>query len=363
MSIFENYAFSTPKNMTLQHTALKFIFLLYFFVTIIFNLFFKKIFKDFNVTLYKGQMDSKNPKNHIMKYSCELCSYFTNSKKDFNKHILTKKHIINTNKHESINKMITLDYHFCPCGKQYKFRQGLYKHKKTCNFKQEDKEICQNNENLIVNNQSNLENLVIKLITDNNEIKNTLLKENNEFKEIIKKQQDQISELIPKVGNNNTTNNNKFNINVFLNEKCKDAISINEFVSKIEISLKNLLTTKSKGIGIGINEIINENMNKLSVYERPIHCTDKKRETLYIKNDTWTKDVDKTHTTAMLKALQSQQFKAMRKWQEAHPNYNNDEDLKHEYIILVNKCSSSLNDHEKKLFKNICENNYIKDEL
>jgi hypothetical protein len=285
------------------------------------------------------------------KYNCEFCNYYTCKKTNYERHLLTSKH----NKFTNIDNIEQKKYK-CDCGKKYGYRQSLYLHKKKCKYEKEEKIKCE-----IINdtdNKDKLEKLIFKLV-----------EENNEFKEIIKKQQDQISELIPKVGNtnnttnNNTTNNNKFNINVFLNEKCKDAISINEFVSKIEISLKNLLTTKSKGIGIGINEIINENMNKLSVYERPIHCTDKKRETLYIKNDTWTKDVDKTHTTSMLKALQSQQFKAMRKWQEAHPNYNNDEDLKHEYIILVNKCSSSLNDHEKKLFKNICENNYIKDEL
>jgi hypothetical protein len=193
--------------------------------------------------------------------------------------------------------------YICLCGKEYSYRQSLHHHKKKCNYEKEETLKCE-----IINdakNNNKLEELIFKLVD-----------ENNEFKEIIKKQQDQISELIPKVGNNNNNtinNNQKFNINVFLNEKCKDAISINEFVKSIEISLKNLLTTKTKGIGIGLNDIINENMNKLSVYERPIHCTDKKRETLYIKNDTWTKDVDKTQTTNMLKALQSQQFKAMRK--------------------------------------------------
>ena len=89
---------------------------------------------------------------------------------------------------------------------------------------------------------------------------------------------------------------------------------MNEFIYKIEISLKNLLTTKDKGLGIGLSEIINENINKLSIYERPIHCTDKKRETLYIKNDTWEKDKDKEKTKTMLKGIQSQQFKSMQKW-------------------------------------------------
>ena len=109
-----------------------------------------------------------------------------------------------------------------------------------------------------------MKELVFKLIHENNEIKNTLLKENQELR-------NQISEMIPKLGsyNNNKINNkNKFNINVFLNEKCKDALSMDEFISKIEISMKNLLTTKEKGQTQGITNIIMENMNKLSLYER-----------------------------------------------------------------------------------------------
>ena len=186
-----------------------------------------------------------------------------------------------------------------------------------------------------------------------------------ELKDIILKQQEQISELIPKVGNNNNNNinnNQKVNINVFLNEHCKDAMSLNDFVESIEISLKNLLTTKSKGLTHGLNDIINENMNKLSIYERPIHCTDKKRETLYVKHDKWEKDINKKETTKMLKGLQLQQIKNLDLWKEAHPNYMEDEDLKHEYMILVNKCTKPLSESEKKLFKNLCDNTYIKDD-
>ena len=325
---------------------------------------------------------------------CKLCDYKTCKKFNFNKHLETAKHkkLTNTYKNVAPDDKIFI----CICGKNYKHKQSLYNHKKICNYinndiindmnndinndmnndknnddndinneiyinyKENKKDIEEriNNEdnNMVINNKNYLENLVVQLITENNEIKNTLIKENQELRQ-------QITELIPKVGNNNnTTINNKFNINVFLNEKCKDAMSIQEFIKNVEISFKNLLTTKSKNIGIGINEIICENMNKLSIYQRPIHCTDKKRETLYIKNDTWEKDVDKTHTTNMLKALQSQQFKAMKKWISKHPNYNEDKDLKHEYMILVNKCSSSLNEYEKKLFKNICECTYLKDD-
>ena len=273
-------------------------------------------------------------------FKCYNCNYNTCRSDLFNKHLLTRKHFNNNLAIKKVEKVEKVENkYFCcdKCSKKYKSYSGLWRHKKICN----------NNENNISN-----ENNIIK------ELKEIILKQQDQ----IEKQQDQISELIPKIGNNNTINNNKFNINVFLNEQCKDAISINDFVKSIEISLKHLLTTKTKGLGIGLNDIINENMNKLSIYERPIHCTDKKRETLYVKHDNWEKDIDKTHTTNMLKGLQLQQIKTLNIWKEAHPNYMENEELKHEYMILVNKCTKPLSESEKKLFKNLCDNTYIKDE-
>ena len=289
-------------------------------------------------------MNDKNVAKVAHFYKCNLCDYETCKKSNFEKHLSTQKHEILTN---TDKKVANFKEFVCNCGKQYKHRQSLFNHKKKCQT--ENNIQCTVIENV---DNKNLENLVVHLI-----------QENTEIKEIVKKQQEQILELIPKVGNTtNNTINNKFNINVFLNEKCKDAISMNEFVQQIEISLKNLLTTRQKGLGIGLSEIINENMNKLSVYERPIHCTDKKRETLYIKNESWERDKDREKTKEMLKELQSQQFKSMQKWIGEHPDYMNDDNLKHEYMLLVNKCSSSLNDHEKKIVKNMCDNIYLNEE-
>jgi len=302
----------------------------------------------------------KVPKIACAKFVCISCNYSSCRKSQYDRHLLTAKHLKNQTEllqNSKIRNNICIN-----CKKEFKTLSGLWKHNNKCK-----NEIKNSNQE----NNVNIQELVVNLFKKNNEIKDLLLKENEELKNQIKlqnnqlqKQHDQISELIPKLGNNNTINNNnqKLNINVFLNEHCKDAISISDFVKSIEISLKNLLTTKEKGITIGINEIINENMNKLSLYERPIHCTDKKRETLYIKHEKWEKDIDKVATTSMMKKLQLQQIKSLHLWKEAHPNYNDDDELKHEYILLVNKCTKSLSEHEKKLFKNLCDNTYIKDE-
>ena len=311
-------------------------------------------------------MQLETPKKNGQIFYCEICDYNTCKKSLLNQHFKTNKHI-NKILETDGNQKYSFAYRCDNCDKSYKNRSGLWKHKKLCKLIEQEENL--NNENTIVdhnniennnlNNKNNFENLVVQLITENNEIKNTLLRENQELRQ-------QIGELIPKIGNNNNnvnnTINNKFNINVFLNEKCKDAITMSDFVQQIEISLKNLLTTKDKGLGIGLSNIIEENISKLSIYERPIHCTDKKRETLYIKNDKWEKDTDKEKTKEMFKGLQSQQFKAMQKWVEEHPDYMNDDNLKHEYIILVNKCSASLNVHEKKVMKNLCETTYITEE-
>ena len=183
-----------------------------------------------------------------------------------------------------------------------------------------------------------------------------LIKQNTEL-------QQQISELIPKVGNNHNTinshNKNKFNINVFLNEKCKDALSMDEFINKIEVSMKNLLTTKEKGQTQGISNIIIENMNKLSLYERPMHCTDKKRETLYVKNNEWEKDDNKEHINKALKKVESKQLKNLNVWLDEHPNYMNNPNEQEEFAKLMSECGKSVDDGREKIIKKLCDNVYL----
>ena len=283
------------------------------------------------------------------KYTCDACVFTTFNKKDYNRHLITQKHI------NIINNLNNTDNLFvCNCGKKYKHKSSYYKHRKNCTIEINNIETNNNNNNNInINkNNDNEDNSYYKDVIVN------LIKENHDIKEIMKKQQEQISELIPKIGNNN---NNKVNINVFLNEQCKDAMSIDDFIKSIEISLKNLVTTKNKGLAIGLNEIINENMNKLSIYERPVHCTDKKRETLYIKNEIWEKDNEKSATSGMLKSLQLEQIKSLHKWIDEHPDYKNNDKETHEYTLLINKCTCSFDEHEKAMFKNLCESTYLKD--
>ena len=215
------------------------------------------------------------------KFICNVCNYKSCKESQYNRHLLTAKHnmVINGNKKVPKVPKDIKEQHVCKCGKEYKYIQGLSRHKKTCILKQ--------NQNIIIETSAteNYKDIVFKLITENQEFKKIMFKENQELRKQLVEQQKQMSVMIPLIGNNNNNTNikQKFNINVFLNEKCKDAISIDQFIDTIEVSMKNLLTTRDKGLGEGLSSIIIDNMNKLSVYERPMHCTDKKVKPCILK--------------------------------------------------------------------------------
>ena len=285
-------------------------------------------------------MITENTQKNSIKFECKNCNFKTCKNNDYKRHLLTDKHkrLQNNDKSGVENKK-----YICECGREYKYRQGLYNHRKTCKGEKKETAIIENEENV-----------------DYKSMFFEIIKKNNEFQDLLMKQSQQISELIPKVGNTiNSNNKQKFNINVFLNEKCKDAISMDEFIDKIEVSMKNLLTTKEKGQVYGISNIIMENMNKLSLYERPLHCTDKKRETLYVKNNEWEKDDSKEHINKALKKVESKQLKNLNVWLEEHPNYMNNSLEQEEFAKLMSECGKSIDDGREKIIKKLCDNVYI----
>lgn len=296
--------------------------------------------------------NKKVPKKEQI-FCCEKCNFTTVRKSQFDRHMLTLKH----KNQENYNK-ITTNYnqkssYICECGKNYNHRASLYNHKKRCNY---GKEL---NSELKVPKSSG--EYIIQLINDNNEIKENLLRENRELRSQIQEQSKQITELLPKIGNNNTVKQ-RFNINVFLNEKCRDAISMDEFIAKIEVSMKDLITTRDKGLSEGLSNIIIDNMNKLSIYERPMHCTDIKRETLYIKNTAeWEKDEKRVLIDRLLRQVENKQMKNITKWTAEHPEYMEDEVLQQEYIDLIRNCTSDVDECRDKVLKRVCDNVYIND--
>ena len=276
---------------------------------------------------------------------------------------MTRKHE-NTTKYNDLGifvpkKIKTFE---CECGKSYPYRASLYNHKKICDVL--------NNKTTIVNSSKNIDYKGMFL---------TMIKENKQLQNVLVTQQNQINELIPKIGNqiigdNNTiTNKHKFNINIFLNEQCKDALTMNEFIDKIKITMNDLMVTKDKGLSEGVSNIFIENMNKLSLRERPMHCTDVKREIVYIKCDNtiengtsnWEKDEENHKLKDALKKVSHVQQKNLDKWTEEHPNWKNNSDEQEEYMQLVKNCTDDLNKNkrEDKAIKKVCNQAYLGDTI
>ena len=331
--------------------------------------------------------DNKNDNRHkTIKnaeiFLCEICDFKCTKKSNYEKHILTAKHL----RHFFCEKKcLTINQEFiCECGRKYKYESGLCRHKKICKYftdldlsSQNKKNIVKNsaktkknNENIIINKPDDIsKDLIVKVLQENTDIKQILIKQFETMQsqqKALENQHQQLKELIPKVGNNNTVTNvkQKFNINIFLNEQCKDALNLEDFIKQINISLENLDTTKSKGLTEGLSNLLIENINKLSVYQRPVHCTDTKRETLYIKeNDVWEKDRDKTRIKSALKDLTKIQYKNIKQWIDANPDYMENPEKQEYFIDLVRRCSSDLDEVDNKVIKKVCNNVNIKDDI
>lgn len=286
----------------------------------------------------------------IIKYECQPCKFLTCIKRDYSRHVNTIKHkkLINLD----ITEQCIQNGHICKCGKLYKHTSTLSRHKKKCIYTH-DNFICDE-----VNKECNNNNELIKiLINQNNQLQDLLIKQSQEY-------QKQLVDIIPKINNNNNNtinSNNKLDINIFLNEKCKDALSIDQFLNKIEISLSNLLLIKDKGLIEGITNIFIENMSQLSLYERPLHCTDAKRETVYIKQDEWKKDINNHIVKDAIKQIAIIQSKNINNnWTKAYPNFMNSSKQKDDYIQLVKQSTDDINSNKtEKIIKKICKSTYI----
>jgi hypothetical protein len=278
-------------------------------------------------------------KSSAKKYECLLCDYNTSKKSNYDKHILTSKHQKAMIVHEKIAKIVKSSNetkYRCECGKKYNDNSGLWRHKKVCI-------VYKNNYS---NNEYESEQEKEKEPTDK-EIMMELIKNNTEVQKMM-------IELIKKGTNNvncnNTNNTNKtFNMNVYLNETCKDAMNISDFVNSIQINLEDLENTGRKGYVKGISDIFLKNLNKVEHHMRSIHCSDQKREIIYIKdNDKWQKEGDeKPILTKAIKNIANQNIKQIKTWTENNPGCTHAESKKNDfYLKIVSNSMNGLTEEE-----------------
>jgi hypothetical protein len=293
-------------------------------------------------------MDTKKPQKTPQIFRCTFCDFISCNKKDFGRHLSTQKHKTRQNDtNDTKNPPLKPQtcYECQICNKSYKYSSGLYRHKKRC-IVDENTHISSND---ILNNQLALSKELIM---------NVVKEQQNQIKELT----DTIKELIPKVGNNITTTNQKFNIQVFLNEKCKDAISMSDFIKSIEVSLQQLDYTKHNGLVNGLSNVIIENINKLGFYQRPIYCTDIKRESLYIKEaNSWEKDINKEKIKRAIKDVSTKQFFALSKWTKENPDFQNNENKQDYYTHTLVAIANNKENNEDKIIKKLCNSIYIKE--
>ena len=286
----------------------------------------------------------QNPKNPFG-FFCETCDFKTRNKKDYSRHIITDKHKKLTNPNLKPDK--TLLFH-CICGKSYKHSSSLCGHKKKCTFKEKKFE---------ENNQTNE-------IHELKEFMKYLMKENSELKTMMMKVME--NGIINNSNGNNNTNhshNKTFNLQFFLNETCKDAMNIMDFVDSIKLQLSDLENVGKLGYVEGISNIIVKNLNDLDVTERPIHCTDKKRETLYIKDeDKWEKeDEEKKKIKKVIKHVANKNVRLIKKFKEVYPDCSKSTSKysdQYDKIIVEAMGDSGDNDLEKeeKIIQRITKN-------
>ena len=272
-------------------------------------------------------------------FECKICDFICFNKNDFKRHNLTRKHTNLTNSNTNLLQ-ITPDHNCSNCNKKYKSRVGLWNHKKKCFINNETK-----------NEEKNID------ITDKNLIL-TLIQQNNEL-------QKQMLEII-KNGTNNTninnSNNKTFNLQVFLNETCKDAMNIMDFVDSIKIQLADIESIGELGFVNGISKLIINNLKALDENMRPVHCSDQKRESLYVKDaNVWNKeDSDNKKMKKAIKYVAHKNICALSLWKDKYPEYNNSESKRSDQynsITMEAMGGAGNNDEEKadKIVKKIAK--------
>lgn len=292
------------------------------------------------------------------KFICKICNYTCSNKKDYTKHLYTRKHqkniemVANDSVLSQINPQTNVSnkLYTCNCGKTYKWSSGFYRHKNTCYIY--EKEIAKNNTVSKSNVDIDIDKeLLVKMLLKNQDVL------------------EKIVEVLPKIGNysNNTNSNNQFNIQMFLNEKCKNAMNLTEFIDTLPITAETYDHTIENGLTKTITHMITNGLNQLDVLERPIHCTDISRKTLYVKdNDIWEKDTELNSILQGIKTLSIKQRTTISKWQDVNKEWDKNEDLQTKLTKLIYNSMEDIENMEKetnKIVKSISKTVHLNNDI
>jgi len=289
-------------------------------------------------------MDIENPtKQHKIpkKYECIFCNITTCNKKDYSKHLLSTKHLKNEKGYEKIKENPIFS---CECGNTYKHTSGLWRHKKKCNRDENSKlpeltlleQIFNKNDakiNLLINEHIDFKNIIIELVKNNSDLQKQTLEMQQQMLEVCKNSNTTIN-------NNNHSNNKTFNMQVFLNEKCKDAMNIMDFVNSMTLDFSDLEELGELGYVEGISRQMVRKLSEMDIYKRPIHCSDLKRETMYVRdNDVWEKETETyDNLRKAIKYITKKNGDLMIPWRNAHPQCMNlQHPLNDTYLGIMNQ--------------------------
>jgi len=317
-----------------------------------------------NVTDYSNsnkhvKKSSKSSENNV--YKCDICNYTTTRDSQRKRHELTRKHkSLILKKINKFEDKMDVASNTCECGKRFAFASGLCLHKKTCIYlKNKSTEDYTND-------------IIMKLLKDNEEMKKIIIEQNKQQTQIMiqqqqqqqqqQEQQQQIIEMLPKIcignitNNNNTTNiKQKFNLNFFLNEQCKDAISLCDFVKSLNITFDDLNVTREKNLEESVGSIFLRGLKDLDVFKRPIHCTDTKRDVMYIKDeDIWKKDEGNEKIKSSINEISRKHVKVLKELKDSDPEIKTNEVKRDDFILMMNHVCTPIPDcGEKRIIKTI----------
>jgi hypothetical protein len=284
------------------------------------------------------------------KYECIKCDYNTYNKTNYKKHLDTQKHYKLTNTYEILQK-VAIKYKCAKCFKEYSHKQSLFTHKKTC--KMSEIQIINNTETLVK----------IEIEEEKIDYKQMFLEMFNQNKEL----QNTIKEIIPKIGNNNTINSNNTNnvsIQVFLNDTCKDAMSITDFIDTIQVSVSDLLYTKENGLVKGISNLFISNLERIPLIQRPLWCSDKKRKRIFIKGEEyWIEDINREKTNDLVNTISKIQTKNINKYVADKPNWMTNDKLKDNYIHIVKSVTDTMDNKIDKIIDNISDKIHLTEDI